>query len=142
MRMEGHTRGDTVVYLPKENILITGDLVIAPVPFGFSDLYDKWIASLDTLMAMHATAIVPGHGEVEFDNSYMQTLRDLNQSIMDQAIAAVAKHHSVEEFKKELDISAFHDKMVGDDAEKQWGWDNYFIDGAAERAWAIAHGDM
>jgi hypothetical protein len=61
---------------------------------------------------------------------------------MDQAIAAVAKHHSADEFKKELDLSAFHDKMVGDDPEKQWGWDNYFLDGAAERAWSIAHGDM
>ncbi len=141
-RMEGHTRGDTVVYLPKEKILITGDLVIAPVPFGVLDLYDRWIATLDTLIALDADVVVPGHGEVEFDNSYMKLLRDLDRSLLDQAAKAVAQHHSAEQFKKELDLSAFKAAMVGDDPEKQWGWDNYFLDGAAERAWGIAHGDL
>jgi glyoxylase-like metal-dependent hydrolase (beta-lactamase superfamily II) len=142
LRMEGHTRGDTVVYLPKERVLITGDLVIAPVPYGINDLYDRWIESLDTLLAMDADIIVPGHGEVEFDKSYVRLLRDLDRSLMDQAEAAVRAHRSAEEFKKSLDLSRFHATMVGDDPEKQWGWDNYFLDGAAERAWAIAHGDL
>jgi glyoxylase-like metal-dependent hydrolase (beta-lactamase superfamily II) len=141
-RMEGHTRGDTVAYLPKEKILVTGDLVIGPVPYGVNDLYDKWIETLDRLETFDADAIVPGHGEVEFDKSYIRQLRALNASLMDQAERAVLKHHSVEEFKKELDLSSFKAAMVGDDPEKQWGWDNYFLDGAAERAWAIAHGDQ
>jgi len=141
-RMEGHTRGDTVVYLPKHKILITGDLVIAPVPYGVNDLYDKWIATLDRLVSFDADTIVPGHGEVEFDKKYITQLRALNASLMAQAERAVLQHHSVEEFRKELDLSTFKAAMVGDDPEKQWGWDNYFLDGAAERAWAIAHGDQ
>jgi cyclase len=141
-RMQGHTRGDTVVYLPKEKILVTGDLVIAPVPYGVNDLYDQWIGTLDRLEAFDTAAIVPGHGEVEFDKSYLRQLRALNASLMAQAEAAVRKHHSAEEFAKELDLSAFKAAMVGDDPEKQWGWDNYFIDGAPAQAWAIAHGDQ
>ena len=77
MHFEGHTMGDTVVYLPQRNILITGDLVIGPVPYGGDDITEQWIGSLETLMAMHASVIVPGHGEVEFDNDYMQLKHDL-----------------------------------------------------------------
>jgi glyoxylase-like metal-dependent hydrolase (beta-lactamase superfamily II) len=32
----GHTTGDLVVYLPRERIVATGDLVIDPIPYGFS----------------------------------------------------------------------------------------------------------
>src|SRR5262249_10720090 len=34
----GNTGGDAVVYLPKEKIAVTGDLVVSPVPF-FADGY-------------------------------------------------------------------------------------------------------
>ena len=138
----GHTRGDTVVYLPKENILITGDLVIAPVPYGIDDLTDSFIVSLEKLMAMHAKVVIPGHGEVQFDNAYMQLQHDLLQSLMVQADRAATQSQSVDQFKKTVDLSAFEKKFVGDDPGKKWGWDNYFYDQAITRAFDIARGAL
>jgi glyoxylase-like metal-dependent hydrolase (beta-lactamase superfamily II) len=138
----GHTRGDTVVFLPNENILITGDLVIAPVPYGIEDLTDSYIASLEKLMAMHARVIIPGHGEVQFDNAYMQLEHDLLQSLMQQADRAAGQSLSVDEFKKTVDLHAFEDKLVGNDPERKWGWDNYFYDQAVTRAFDIARGAL
>ena len=138
----GHTRGDAVVYLPKENIVITGDLVIAPVPYGIEDLTDRWIASLEKLMAMHARVIVPGHGEVQFDNAYMQLQHDLLQSLMEQANRAAAQSLSVDQFKKTVDLRAFESKFVGNDPDKKWAWDNYFYDTAVTRAFDIARGAL
>lgn len=140
MHFVGHTKGDAVVYLPKQNILITGDLDIAPVPYGFDDVTDSWIMGLETLMAMHADIIIPGHGEVQFDNSYMQLEHDLLQSLMKQAYQAAAVDASVDQFKKTVDLSDFKKTLVGDDPDKKWAWDNYFYDPAVTRAFAIAQG--
>jgi cyclase len=134
----GHTKGDAVVYLPKQNILITGDLDIAPVPYGFDDETDSWIKSLETLMAMHAKTIIPGHGEVQFDNSYLQLEHDLLQSLMKQARQAVASGATVDEFKKTVDLSDFEKKLVGDDSDSKWAWDNYFYGPAVPHAYEIA----
>ncbi len=140
MHFEGHTLGDTVVYLPQRSILITGDLVIAPVPYGGDDATEKWIGSLETLMALHASIIVPGHGEVEFDNSYMQLEHDLLGSLMAQAYLAATHDDISGQFKKTLDLSAFKTKIVGNDPDRDWAWRNFFIDLAADRAFDIARG--
>ncbi len=140
MHFEGHTVGDTVVYLPQRNILITGDLVIGPVPYGGDDITEKWIGSLETLMAMHASVIVPGHGEIEFDNSYMQLEHDLLSSLMAQADVAAIRDDTSEQFKKTLDLSAFKAKIVGNDPDRDWAWRNFFIGPAADRAFDIARG--
>jgi glyoxylase-like metal-dependent hydrolase (beta-lactamase superfamily II) len=145
--MIGHTFGDTAVWLPKERILIAGDLVIAPVPYGGgSKHYDEWALSLDRLIAFDAAAIVPGHGEVEYSNAYMSLERDLFRSLMDQAVAAVSNRASLDDFKKSLDLRSFETTLVHGDPELQWGWDNYFVGKAngvlAAQAYGRAHGDF
>ncbi|MBL8983686.1 MAG: MBL fold metallo-hydrolase, partial [Gemmatimonadetes bacterium] len=59
----GNTRGDVVVHLPKEGVLATGDLVVAPVPFAFGSFPLAWTTTLERLRALPATVIMPGHGE-------------------------------------------------------------------------------
>jgi cyclase len=142
LHFEGHTAGDTVVYLPKSKVLITGDLVIAPVPYGGDDITEKLIGSLETLMAMHASVIVPGHGEVEFDNAYMQLEHDCLASLMAQADVAATHDDISDQFKKTLDLSAFKAKIVGNDPARDWAWRNFFIGPAAERAFDIARGGV
>jgi cyclase len=144
-RLVGHTPGDTVVWIPQSHILVAGDLVIAPVPYGGFDHYLEWIASLDKLMGFNASAIVPGHGPVEFDQEYIVQERDLFKVLMEQAVAAVNQRRSLDEFKKTLDLSAFEAKFVHGDPELQWGWDNYFNNknGAlATRAYRTAFGAL
>jgi cyclase len=145
VHMVGHTFGDTVVWLPKERILITGDLVIAPVPYGGgTKRYDEWAASLDRLVAFGAVAIVPGHGDVMYNTQYLTEQRDLFQALMAQAVAAVRAGLTLEAFKKALDLSAFEARFVHDDPELKWAWDNYFIgtgNALAVQAYGRARGD-
>jgi cyclase len=145
IHLAGHTSGDTVVWIPNAKILIAGDLVIAPVPYGGYDQYIEWIASLDELIAFKASAIVPGHGAVEFNQDYLTQERDLFRALMDQAVIAVNQGRSLDEFKKTLDLSAFEAAFVHGDPELQWGWDNYFTgkNGAlAARAYRTAFGAL
>lgn len=45
----GHTPGDTVVFLPKERIVCTGDLMESQLAYMGDALFDEWIATLDAL---------------------------------------------------------------------------------------------
>src|SRR5688572_7359123 len=53
---QAHTMGDGVAYLPKEKILVTGDLFVNGNPWGNNVAdphadYDRWLTVLDTLAA-------------------------------------------------------------------------------------------
>jgi glyoxylase-like metal-dependent hydrolase (beta-lactamase superfamily II) len=59
----GHTKGDTVVWLPQQKILFSGDLVEADAACYTGDAYlADWPATLDRLAALGATKLVPGRG--------------------------------------------------------------------------------
>jgi glyoxylase-like metal-dependent hydrolase (beta-lactamase superfamily II) len=60
----GHTGGDVVVYLPRERLVATGDL-IGMNPSYLGDAWvPEWRAALDRLKALDFDAILPGHGDV------------------------------------------------------------------------------
>ena len=59
----GHTRGDTIVWLPGEGTLFSGDLVEfnAGIYTGDAQL-EEWPDTLDKLRALKPQALVPGRG--------------------------------------------------------------------------------
>lgn len=63
-----HSRGDAVAYLPKEKILVTGDLCVNwtwgnNVADPDAD-HDNWIRALDELAQWDVRTVVPGHGSL------------------------------------------------------------------------------
>ena len=59
----GHTKGDTIVWLPAEKILFSGDLVeYAATPYTGDAYLREWPHTLDALAAMGARKLVPGRG--------------------------------------------------------------------------------
>jgi glyoxylase-like metal-dependent hydrolase (beta-lactamase superfamily II) len=64
----GHTKGDSVAYLPKLGIVVTGDLCVT-WPFGnnVADAdadYRGWLRALDRIAGWNIKTVVPGHGPV------------------------------------------------------------------------------
>jgi len=59
----GHTRGDTIAWLPSEKVLFSGDLVEfnAGIYAGDAQL-EEWPATLDRLRALRPEKLVPGRG--------------------------------------------------------------------------------
>jgi cyclase len=75
-----HTAGDVVVYLPKEKVVITGDLLTSDLS-NMSDAYvNEWPDTLEALKQLDFTTVLPGHGEAFTDRNkidYFQAyLRD------------------------------------------------------------------
>ena len=59
----GHTKGDTIVYLPGQGICFSGDLVECEAACYTGDAYlADWPHTLDRLAAMHFDKLVPGRG--------------------------------------------------------------------------------
>lgn len=71
---KGNTIGDVVVYLPEEKIIATGDLVVYPVPYAYLGYPSEWAKSLQKIYDMNIDIIVPGHGKVLKDKTYLQKI--------------------------------------------------------------------
>jgi len=97
------TPGDTYVYLPKEKILITGDILVSPIPFAVGGSYpQEWIETLQKLNKLEIETIIPGHGEAEHDKSYLQRSLALLQHVLNDVKEAKASGLSVDQAKRAL----------------------------------------
>jgi cyclase len=58
----GHTNGDTVVYLAKERIVCTGDLMESGLAYMGDAQFNEWVATLESLKKLDWQTDLPGHG--------------------------------------------------------------------------------
>jgi len=59
----GHTKGDTVVWLPQERIMFSGDLVeYEATPYAGDAYFNDWPRTLEAIAALNPTKLVPGRG--------------------------------------------------------------------------------
>jgi cyclase len=99
---KGHTDGDVVVYLPKEKVIFTGDLVQGFTPFmGDSYPYD-WIRTLQKIEKLDFDYLLGGHGEVMRGKEHVRLLEDYFRDLMAQTAEAYAQGASREETRKRV----------------------------------------
>lgn len=94
----GHTKGDTVVWLPQERTLLSGDLVeFDATPYAGDAYFKDWPQTLDNIAALNPRALVPGRGAALVGEEQVQAglagtrafISDLYQAV--QAGAAAGK---------------------------------------------------
>ena len=125
----GNTAGDAIVYLPKEKIIVAGDLLVEPLPYPYDGYPSEWVETLHKMAELDATTIVPGHGAVMHDKTYLNLVADLMQSAVDQVRAWIRKvgfpgGHTVDEVKGSVDLKPFRQKFAGDDKDMQAAFDD------------------
>jgi glyoxylase-like metal-dependent hydrolase (beta-lactamase superfamily II) len=57
-----HTAGDVVVYLPKERIIATGDLLVEGTSYMGDAYFTEWIDTIEALKKVDFDTVLPGHG--------------------------------------------------------------------------------
>jgi cyclase len=136
----GHTAGDLVVHLPAEGILIAGDLVVWPVPLVGSDQSHiaDWIVTLGKLRDLHPVAIIPGHGPVLRDETYVALTQRLFASVLRQTRAAVARGESLQQTLKNIDLEEFRCAFAGDDQVRNVLFTQYVAEPATAAAFREA----
>ncbi|HEV8432982.1 MAG TPA: MBL fold metallo-hydrolase [Thermoanaerobaculia bacterium] len=136
-----NTAGDAVVYVPDPKVLITGDLLVAPIPFGTGSYVSEWIAVMKKLDAMDAAVIVPGHGPVEHDRGHLRTITALLETIDSQVRAAVQAGLSLDETRKKVDITKFTEELTAGIASRKRNFEQYFATPIVELAYKQAKGE-
>jgi Metallo-beta-lactamase superfamily len=126
MHFVGNTAGDSAVYLSKEKILFTGDLLTAPVPFGADSHPNSWIQSLKALDELDVDVIIPGHGEAQHDKKYLQLVMESLQSVTDQVHEALRRGMTLEETRKFVKFDTIRPKFTSDDPNLNAEFDGNF----------------
>ena len=119
----GDTRGDAWAYLPKEQILVTGDVLVAPVPYFFAGYPADLARTLHRLLELDVKAVVPGHGDVMHDKTYMRAVLEMVETIVGQVNAAVVRIGSLsarlEDVRPQIDVADYRRRFAGDDPRNQ-----------------------
>lgn len=138
----GNTRGDVAVYLPRERVLATGDLLVHPVPFAYGSFLGEWIQAMKKLRELDASVIVPGHGPLMRDKEYVDTVIALLESVTSQVQDAVKRGLTLEETRKAVNLESFRRRLAGDDPVRLETFDDSIIRVGIERAYKEAKGEL
>jgi cyclase len=96
----GHTGGDVVVHLPREGILITGDLIYESLPYMGDGYFPEWVETLEHLKSLEFNWFIPCHGSPFQDRrriDYLQSyLRDFWERVQKLHKAGVSAAEATE----------------------------------------------
>ncbi|KAF0249718.1 MAG: beta-lactamase-like [bacterium] len=102
----GHTEGDVVVFLPKENVLITGDLLTGSLPFTRDGYPQDWGQTLAGVEKLNVSRVIPGHGQVQEGKERIIFLKefmfDMVTAVKEQIAAGKSKEDTIKIVKVAL----------------------------------------
>lgn len=107
----GHTGGDTVVYLPKERIVCSGDLMETSIPYMGDAFFDDWISTLGALKRLDFAVDLPGHGVPFADKSLITALQGYIRDFVAQGRKLRAQGLSAEQAAKRIDLTAYAERF-------------------------------
>ena len=100
----GHTEGDTVVYLPKEKIVCTGDLMESRPAYMGSAVFDEWIKTLDALKKLDFNTVLPGHGVPFHDKALITAWQSYLQDLITQVAALRKQGLTADQAAQKVDL--------------------------------------
>jgi len=122
-----NTDGDAVVWLPRQRVLVSGDIVVAPFPFGFRSYPADWLRTLEQLQAYNFRVLVPGHGPPQRDRAYLDRLSAAITEVRANVTPLAAQGLSLEEVRKRVDFASQARAFVGDDPWLRHWFQEYWI---------------
>ena len=108
----GHTAGDTMIYLPAERIVFTGDFFEGAPGRGIlsylgDSFIDEWPASLERLKGVDFDVIVPGHGAPLREREQVTDFQNYLRDFWTQARTLRMQGVTAEEAIKRIDMSKY-----------------------------------
>lgn len=107
-----HSSSDVVAYLPKEKVIITGDLLHGWVPYmGDSSPYD-WIRALERMGKLDFDVIIGGHGDVMRGKDQFEMWKQYFRDLLAETTQAYVQGASLDEARKRV-ASALQARYAG-----------------------------
>jgi len=107
----GHTDGDTVVYLPKEKIVATGDLMESTIAYMGDAQFDEWVATLEALKKVDFNLDLPGHGTPFSDKAKITAFQGYLTDLVTQGRRLKAEGKTAEETAQQVDLTKYRDQF-------------------------------
>ena len=148
----GNTKGDAVAYLPKEKILVAGDLLDHPVPYLGGGFPSELVRTLRRMQQLDTQTIIPGHGDVlrgDYARNYLAQVTDFVATVVAQVGTEVYRRGNSfrnleavrEAVMKAVDVAAWRQKFAGDDKENRDFFDSFSMPGLVTAAFREAWGN-
>jgi len=102
----GHTTGDTVVYLPREKIVCTGDLMESQIAYMGDAQFDEWVATLEALKKLDFNTDLPGHGAPFAGKSLITAFENYLTDLTKQVTALRKQGLSAGESAQKVDLTS------------------------------------
>ena len=100
-----NTDGDLIAWLPEQKIVVAGDIVVAPTPYGFFSYPADWIETIGRIKALGFRTLIPGHGEPQWDAGYLDTLAAAIADVQAQVGPLARAGMPLEEVRKKVDFT-------------------------------------
>jgi len=117
-----NTDGDAVIWLPKQRVLASGDIVVHPIPYASASFPGEWIDVLRKLEGFDFAYLIPGHGEVQTDRQYLDKLIATLSDIRAQVTPLAQKGMSLADVRKQVNGRDILQSYAGDN-----GWDRLWM---------------
>ena len=102
----GHTGGDTVVFLPKERIVCTGDLMESGLAYMGDAFFDEWVTTLEALKKLDFATVLPGHGAPFSDKGLITAFQSYLSDMVKQGEALRKQGVSADDAAKRMDLTS------------------------------------
>jgi glyoxylase-like metal-dependent hydrolase (beta-lactamase superfamily II) len=143
LRDHGHANSpsDVSVFLPAERILFTGDIVVHPVPYAFASYPTFWVDVLQDLERLSPDVVVPGHGLVFHDLTYVREVRGLLTAVLARSEPLVRRGITADSARKLLDLTDLR-RRFDPQLTPRLGemWDASIVDALTLRAFQCLQG--
>jgi glyoxylase-like metal-dependent hydrolase (beta-lactamase superfamily II) len=136
-----NTDGDAVVWLPKQRVLASGDVVVNPVPYASASYPGEWLAVLERLKGFDFAYLVPGHGPVQTDRAYLDKVSAAITTVRERVAPLAKEGLSLEEVRKRTDFSDVQRAFGGEDEWDRAMTQQFFIGALVSNAWKEARGE-
>ena len=103
----GHTNGDTVVFLPKEKIVCTGDLMESQIAYMGDAQFAEWITTLEALKTLDFQTDLPGHGAPFKDKGLITAFQGYLRDLMKQGADLRRQSIPAETAAQRVDLTAY-----------------------------------
>ena len=100
-----HTAGDVVVYLPKERVVITGDMLTAALSNMSDAFVNEWPATLDEVKKLDFDTVLPGHGEAFTDKAKIDYFQAYLRDVWTEVSRLKQQGVSAEDAARQVDLT-------------------------------------
>ena len=127
------TRGDVVVYLPEEKVLVAGALIFAgPGSFKGQVYPASWGRVLAAIDLLDFVAIIPHHDPVFRGRQWLHYQMALYQSLGTQVRQGVEAGWTLDKIRQQVDLKSFRAEAIEGDAHMAQHFDEWVLGNGVE----------